>query len=329
MYTIEEAIGKSQDVLHKNLLGTGIGIQRLTGYLASATGKGLRARLLLICATNENNMIHPDAVKIAAAIEILHLASLVHDDVMDGATTRRGIQTLNDRFDSKTAVIAGDYLLSIAIKTISDIDHKRIDMDNHMPFLPKISRMLMSLARGEYTQYANLGNTEINLLTYFKIISGKTASIFYVSCAIGAILANEETEKVKNLARFGHALGMAFQIIDDIKDYEWNEKEAGKNIESDLKNGVITLPIILTMKKNPEIKFALKEAIKLKKDMQDMVKFVQNNGSIKETSELSRRYMFLCQKNLYDISEYKKNNLIKIIDSIDVANAMPMAGGAN
>lgn len=313
---LEEAIAKSQDILKTSLNKTGFGIDRLTGYLSTATGKGIRARLLLICAMDKNGLIHDDAIKVAAAIEILHLASLVHDDVMDGATSRRGIATLNSRFDSKTAVIVGDYLLSIAMRIVSDIDYKRIETEKHAPFFPQISRMLDSLTRGEYLQHVNLGNVDINMLTYFKIISGKTASIFYISCYLGSVLSGEQIDQSKKLGRFGHSLGMAFQIVDDVKDYMWNQEKAGKNIESDLKNGVITLPAILAMKKNPNLKFLIKEAIALKKDTENIVKMIKNSTSVKETNQISYRYIEICNNNLNNICEIKKNNLSTILDKI-------------
>lgn len=319
MYRLEEAFTHSQAIIKSNLQKTGLGIDRLTSYLASVTGKGLRARLLLICAQDAQGDIHPDACKAAAAIEILHLASLVHDDVMDGATTRRGLQTLNDRFDSRTAVIVGDYLLATGMGLIAEIGEDRVHEqrgEEQLMFVTKIAKTLASLARGEYEQQLNLRNPDIDVMTYFRIISGKTASLFYVSCFIGAYLAGEPAANVRRLGRFGHAFGMAFQIFDDVKDYDWDETTAGKTIEADLKNGVMTLPVIFAMRKDKSLRRMVREAMITGKDTQKLLSYIREAGTVDETQRVSTKYLQICKRHLSYTHESKQQDLLLLLEKL-------------
>ena len=318
MYHLEEAVIQSQAIIKINLQKTGLGIDRLTSYLASVTGKGLRARLLLVCAQNEQRQIHPDACKAAAAIEILHLASLVHDDVMDGATTRRGLQTLNDRFDSRTAVIVGDYLLATGMGLMAEIGEARFHErhDEQFTFVTQMTQTMTALARGEYEQQLNLRNPDIDVMTYFRIISGKTASLFYVSCFIGGYLAGEEGANMRRLGRFGHAFGMAFQIFDDVKDYHWDEAAAGKTIEADLQNGVMTLPVIFAMRKDKSLRRMVRESMITGKDTKKLLAHIKAAGTVDETQQVSLKYLQICKRHLSHTDPAKQQDLLQLLNQL-------------
>lgn len=203
-------------------------------------GKMLRPALVLMMSSLTNKEIDDDVIKTAAAVELIHLASLVHDDIIDGAPTRRGKQTLFASLGVKQAVLAGDLLLSKALSLTSRLDAEtnRVAMANAM----------VRLCESELEQDADVGNFFITQATYIRRIAGKTASLFALSCYLGAALASEDPILRLRAHRLGYALGMAFQIQDDNLDYDGHAKRLGKEVAKDVKNGIPTLPLLLALK---------------------------------------------------------------------------------
>lgn len=213
-------------------------IRKYTQHLSKAKGKGIRALSVLTAALDENEMISDDAIYLAAAIEILHLATLVHDDVMDDADTRRGIVTLHKKYGRKTAIICGDYLLALAMNQMSRISNP--EKYSHYNF----SEIMLEIALGELNQHLNNGNLKITVSDYYKIIRGKTAKLFEASFYSGAMTHLDNQDEITLYKRFGDIVGMIFQITDDCIDFEEDFDVALKPTQSDYEQGVITLPLI-------------------------------------------------------------------------------------
>ena len=222
-----------------------------TRYLAEGQGKGLRARALLASAADEAGHSHPDAVACAAAIEQLHLATLVHDDIMDDAPYRRGRESLQQRFGRRRAVICGDWLMADSLEQVGDIVWCRRDQEGIEPAL--LSGYLSRIALGELRQTAANGRLDLGALEYLRIIAGKTAALFEASCHIGALLAERSPADRALYRRIGHYIGMIFQLNDDCLDFESTQHQAGKATLADIDQAVVTLPLIHTLAADPAL----------------------------------------------------------------------------
>ena len=290
------------------------GLGEMTSYLAASRGKGLRALLLLTAASDAEGNIPADAAKAAAALELMHMATLVHDDVIDNADIRRGMPALHQKFGTRNAVICGDYLLSQSMLMCANLDVSHLnDSEDHFTPMRRISKALSAVCRGEYKQHLNLGNFDMNIFTYLKIVSGKTAALFYVSAYIGATLAGEPAKIAQDMGHFGRRLGMVFQILDDCKDYEWTQDQALKPVGNDIKSGVITLPLIFAMRKNPELRKLAKEAMMTKRDTDDFIQSVRDTGGVSEARALAEQYAVKAVQVLKDVSPGKREALLKIL----------------
>ena len=218
-------------------------IRTYTKHLAKAQGKYIRAISVLSAAIRDDESIDSDAIKFAASIELLHLATLVHDDVMDNADSRRGISTLHKEYGHKTAIICGDYLLAVALNLLNDVEDKKAYIDY------SISNYMAEVALGELTQHINNGNYNIKVADYLKIVRGKTAALFEASFVAGAMSMKETAINLEPYKKFGHNVGMIFQFIDDCIDFEVDEKSAKKPTQTDFEQGVFTLPLIKSMER--------------------------------------------------------------------------------
>lgn len=218
-------------------------IREYTKHLASSMGKYIRAISLLTCSQDQEGNVPKDAIKFAASIEILHLATLVHDDVMDNADLRRGKVTLQKKYGKRTAVICGDYLLCMALNLSASIPNKKDYLEFDMPdYMSKV-------CLGELIQHINNGNFDLSIFQYLKIISGKTAALFEASFYGGALLTETNQDNLRKYARLGKYIGMIFQLTDDCMDFESTEQEAKKPVQSDYEQNVFTLPLIYAFKK--------------------------------------------------------------------------------
>ncbi|HHX30049.1 MAG TPA: polyprenyl synthetase family protein [Clostridiaceae bacterium] len=247
----DQALAETRQLIADTLIQAPPVIRPYTSFLARGSGKMLRASGVLLCALDGDLAIHPDAVRMAAAIEIIHLASLVHDDVIDNAGLRRGRPTLNRQAGNKKAVICGDYLLSRSFKIVSRIP----DPQGYLNV--KFADYIGSLCLGELNQLINNSNFHMTPLSYFRIIKGKTAALFEASFLAGALTGGVPESELGTYCRLGHTIGMIFQLTDDCMDFEAGEDEAGKNTHSDYEQNVITLPLIFAMKSDPEFKAEL------------------------------------------------------------------------
>lgn len=320
MIKLPEAVAKAHQTVTDALNGALPGLNEMTTYLTRAMGKGVRTLLLLSAAADSEGNVPENAVKAAAAIELLHMATLVHDDIIDDAPLRRGVETVQRRFGQKRAVICGDYLLCISMSLMASIEVSE-DMKQYYTPVARFARALAGICRGEYLQFQNNGNIDLDIFNYFKIISGKTAALFYISASLGGILGGENEANVRAIGRFGRYMGLVFQIIDDCKDYEFSEAAALKPVGKDIAEGVVTLPLIMAISREPALRDAAREAMGEHFKIPRLLEDVRHTGGTEGAKEIARRYGSKAVKAVKNLPEYKKNNLTSLLDKTLAAAA--------
>ncbi len=281
-------------------------IRGYTKHLMASRGKFIRAISVIICAKNKDELIHPNAIKIATAIEILHLATLVHDDVIDNADLRRGDITLQKKYGKRTAVICGDYLLCAALNLAASISNKEDYLDLDLPdYMGKV-------CLGELNQHINNANMNLSMYQYLKIISGKTAALFEASFYAGAIFSGSQEVECKRYKQLGYNIGMIFQLIDDCIDFENTVDVAKKPVQSDYEQGVITLPLIHAFKDMDSFK---DKAIHSGVTRSEINEAVAKTGGLKFTHMVVQKYYNKSLKiiNELEISDNKKTKLISVL----------------
>lgn len=210
-------------------------IEDLSSHIISSGGKRLRP-LLVLLASSACEYSGGKHIALAAMIEFFHTATLLHDDVVDESTLRRGRETANEIWGAKASILVGDYLFTQSVKLMVDVDNPAI-----LKLMADTSHMITC---GEVQQLANRNNLELSIENYMEVIKAKTALLFAAAAAIGAHLTNREEPFVQALYNYGLYLGNAFQIIDDLLDYRATAAEMGKNSGDDLADGKATLPLI-------------------------------------------------------------------------------------
>ncbi len=279
-------------------------LELITRYILKQKGKKIRP-LLVLLSSNLCGGITERSYRGAALVELLHTATLVHDDVVDNAETRRGFPSINAVWKNKIAVLMGDYLLSRGLMSAVD--------GNDFDFLRVITNTVKRMSEGELLQISKTRKLNIDEETYFRIISDKTASLLSTCCEIGARASTVEAEKISAMREFGENLGIAFQIRDDILDYIGTKKVFGKPLGGDIKEKKITLPLIYALKKSP--KDETNKIIKLirnganKPDVDEVISFVQKYDGIKYAESAANDYSNRALSNLaiFDQSESRSS----------------------
>ncbi|MFM9878962.1 MAG: polyprenyl synthetase family protein [Burkholderiaceae bacterium] len=215
-------------------------VAQVCRYIISAGGKRLRpAILLLICGALGYR--GEQRLNLAAVVEFIHTATLLHDDVVDGSSLRRNLATANATFGNPASVLVGDFLYSRAFQMMLDAHNPRV-----MEILADATNVI---AEGEVLQLMNMHDASLDEATYLRVIRSKTAKLFEASARLGAVLAGSTPAVEQACADYGQALGTAFQVIDDVLDYDGNSAEMGKNLGDDLREGKATLPLIAAMQR--------------------------------------------------------------------------------
>lgn len=211
--------------------------------ILAARGKRLRPALLLLAAQQNRYDVHR-LIPAAAAVELLHTATLIHDDMIDDASTRRGVPTINDRLSDKVSVLVGDYLFAKSASLAAKTDSLEV--------MEIFAEVLTTIADGQLQEMFSPTSPELLREEYLRRIACKTASLFRAATAIGATLSDADPEEAEALRQYGFNFGMAFQIVDDILDFVGDEHDLGKPVGSDLRQGTLTLPSILLLQLVPE-----------------------------------------------------------------------------
>lgn len=261
-------------------------------HLLQAGGKRIRPVFVLLSAKFGDYNI--EVIKNAAvALELIHTASLVHDDVIDNAELRRGAETIKAKWDNRIAMYTGDYIFARAVELMTKINKPEAHK--------LLSKTMVELCIGEIEQIKDKYNWEQNLRTYFRRIKRKTALLIAVSCQLGAVAAEAPDYIQRRLYQYGYYVGMAFQITDDILDFTGTQKQLGKPAGSDLMQGNITLPVLYALRDQ-----SLRNEIIANFDIHDsekskqIISLVKNSGGIEYSKEISDRYL---QKALHALKE--------------------------
>ncbi|MDA0228395.1 MAG: polyprenyl synthetase family protein [Proteobacteria bacterium] len=215
-------------------------VGQVTQYIIGAGGKRLRPALLLLMA-GALEVQGPQRLTLAAVVEFIHTATLLHDDVVDESTLRRGRATANQAFGNPASVLAGDFLYSRAFQMMVDVNDMRV-----MHVLADATNVI---AEGEVLQLVQIRNTAMTEDDYLQVIRSKTAKLFEASARLPALLAHASEDLESACALFGQALGTAFQVVDDALDYSGDAAAMGKNLGDDLREGKVTLPLICTLQR--------------------------------------------------------------------------------
>ena len=214
-------------------------VEEISEYLIEAGGKRLRPLMVLLCA-RACGYTGDQHVKLAVVIEFLHTAMLLHDDVVDDSALRRGRKTVNARWGNPASVLVGDFLHSRAFEMMVEIGDMRV--------MQILSHATNTIAEGEVQQLTNIRNADLTEEAYREVITRKTAMLFQAASHAGSVLAGADAETEVALRDYGLHLGLAFQLVDDLLDYEGTTEDLGKNVGDDLAEGKVTLPLIVAMR---------------------------------------------------------------------------------
>ena len=291
-------------------------VQKMTGYHLNTGGKRLRALLTLgsakLCGYSKGTR----DINLAACVELIHSATLMHDDVIDNGSIRRGKKTLNKIWDNHSSVLVGDYLLSRCFEMMVE--------DGNIEVLKLLSSTSSKIAQGEVLQLQHKGEVDMLEETYLKIISAKTAELFAAATKVGAILSDMKTKEKEALEFYGRNLGLTFQIADDTLDYNSELKFFGKKIGKDFYEGKITLPIILLFQKaNLEEKKNLK-IIFLKENRDDndfkfILSLIKKYEIIRECYQKAHHYINLASSSLSIFKDCEEKNILENLTSFTLS----------
>lgn len=272
---IESDFSDFQQRFQNSLSHTDGLLSQALNHIRQRAGKQMRPMLTLLSAKNYG-VVSDVTQDAAVALELLHTASLVHDDVVDESSERRGQPSVNASYNNKVAILVGDYILSTCLLHVSYTKNHKI-----LYYLSELGR---TLAAGEILQLQNINNQEISEEIYYQVIKKKTAALFETCCGIGALSAGASDEEVEKSKKFGQDLGIIFQIRDDIFDY-YDSKEIGKPTGNDMAEGKLTLPVIYALKNtNFESMQTLAKKVKARTINADeiavLVEFTKQQGGI-------------------------------------------------
>ena len=245
---IDSAMQRVDAVIRERLTSRVALIDQISGYIVGAGGKRIRPRLVLLFS-EALGFEGPERYELAAIVEFIHTATLLHDDVVDESSLRRGRATANAAFGNAASVLVGDFLYSRAFQMMVSINRMRV--------LEVLADATNVIAEGEVLQLMNMHDPDLAVDDYLRVIRFKTAKLFEASARLGAVLAGAEGALEESCADFGRSLGTAFQLVDDLLDYEGNSDELGKNVGDDLREGKPTLPLLVAMERASEAERAL------------------------------------------------------------------------
>lgn len=302
---LENELKQFNEIFKKSLKTKVALVNLVTSYILKQKGKKVRP-LLVLLSSKISGGINERSYRGATLVEMLHTATLVHDDVVDNAATRRGFPSINAVWKNKIAVLMGDYLLAKGLMLAVE--------GNDFDFLQITSSTVKRMSEGELLQISKTRKLDNDEETYFKIISDKTASLLSTCCEIGARAATDDPNKIEAMRTYGENLGIAFQIRDDILDYIGSHSLLGKPLGGDIKEKKITLPLIHSLKKSStdEAKQIIKilKSDEKKMDVRTVQKFVEKHGGIEYADSVAKK-----------IAE-KANNALAIFENSEAKKAL-------
>jgi all-trans-nonaprenyl-diphosphate synthase len=269
----------------RNLIGAGHPIlQAAAEHLFSAGGKRIRPGIVLLLsrALSTDGTLSARHRRLAEITEMIHTASLVHDDVVDEASTRRGVATVHSRFNHRVAVLAGDFLFAQASWHLANLD----DLD----VVKLLSRVIMDLADGEVRQGLYRYDTGQSFATYLDKSYCKTASLMANSARAAGVLSGLPTPRLEELHRFGRHLGLAFQVVDDILDFTGSDQQLGKPAASDLATGYLTAPVLYALEERPSLAGLIERELCEPGDLEQALELVRGSEAIPRSRALAEGF---------------------------------------
>jgi len=313
--SVEDKLVLTEEKIKSKLTSDVELVQKMTEYYIETGGKRLRALLTLgtakLCGYSKGSR----DVNLAACVELIHSATLMHDDVIDEGVVRRGKKTLNKVWDNQSSVLIGDYLLSRCFEMMVE--------DGNLEVLKVLSSTSSKIAQGEVLQLQHKGEVDMLEETYLKIISAKTAELFAAATKVGAILSGANNKEKDALEFYGRNLGLTFQIADDTLDYNSELKLFGKKIGQDFFEGKITLPIILLFQKLDliEKKILIKifnKEIRNKDNLDTIISLIKKYKIIEECYQKAQHYINLASNSLTVFKDSKEKNILKSLTSFSL-----------
>ena len=311
MEWLQDDLNSVNKVILDNLSNNSSLISEMSNYIISAGGKRIRP-LITLGVTRLCNYSGNRHIGLAAVIEFIHTATLLHDDVIDNSKKRRGKKTANFVWDNKSSILVGDFFLSKAFRVlVNDGSLKCIDI---------ISRVSEKIAFGEVKQLISVGNLKLSESDYLETISYKTAELFSAACQMASEISEIKEEQKKSLKDFGMFLGIAYQIVDDTLDYFSEEKKLGKELGNDFIENKITLPLILTYKRsNKKEKNFLEHLINKEKitksDLSWVIQKMNHYDVLKDCIRKAKHFSTMAKDSLGSFSKNQaKDKLIELVD---------------
>ena len=284
-------------------------IRQISEYIINSGGKRLRPILVVLMA-QAFGYRGKEHIQIAAIIEFIHTATLLHDDVVDESDMRRGNKTANEVWGNSASVLVGDFLYSRSFQMMVKIEKLEV--------MNILANATNTISEGEVLQLLNIGNLDITEEQYYQVIKNKTAQLFEAGCELSALISTPDKKQIKKMARFGEYLGMAFQIADDMLDYAIDNDELDKNIGDDLAEGKLTLPLIYLLENgNKGDKQVISEAIKSQstKHLKTIQKRINETPALKYTQDKANEFAQLAQQQLLDLPQSEaKDALLFLCD---------------
>ena len=314
--SVEDKLVLTEEKIKSKLASEVNLVEKMTDYHIKTGGKRLRALLTLgtarLCGYSKGSR----DVNLAACVELIHSATLMHDDVIDEGEIRRGKETLNKIWDNQSSVLIGDYLLSRCFEMMVE--------DGNLEVLKLLSSTSSKIAQGEVLQLQHKGEVDMLEETYLKIISAKTAELFAAATKVGAILSDVDNKEKDALEFYGRNLGLTFQIADDTLDYNSELKLFGKTIGQDFFEGKITLPIILLFQKlelveKEKLNKIFNKKVRSKDDFDITISLIKKYKIIEECYQKAQHYINLASNSLTVFKDSKEKEILKNLTSFSLA----------
>ena len=313
--SVEEKLVLVEEKIKSKLSSKVSLVDEMTSYHLRTGGKRLRALLTLgaakICGYSKGSR----DVNLAACVELIHAATLMHDDVIDNSEIRRGKKTLNNIWGNQSSILVGDYLLSRCFEMMVE--------DGNLEILKLLSSTSAEISQGEVLQLQHKGEIDMLEETYLKIITAKTASLFAAATKVGSILSSKENKIKEALEFYGKNLGLTFQIADDTLDYNSELKFFGKKIGNDFYEGKVTLPIILLYQKSdPNEKSELKKIFEKnernEEELKKVLMMIKNYNIISDCYKKAEFFINLASNSLSIFDESKEKEILKNLTSFSL-----------
>ena len=282
-------------------------INQIAAYIINNGGKRLRP-VLMVLISRALNYTGDQHINLAAVIELIHTATLLHDDVVDESEMRRGEKTSHEIWGNSASVLVGDFLYSKSFQMMIQTDS--------MDVMKILSNATNKISEGEVQQLLNIGNLDITEQDYFQIIANKTAKLFEAACELAGVIALKDTQTVSQLGQFGMNLGTAFQIADDVLDYTADDQSLGKNLGDDFREGKLTLPLIYLLKNgNSEQQEKVQKAIENPEsaDFNAIRHMVIQSNAIQYTLKQAKNCSLKAKENLSGLSDNKAKHALEFL----------------